>query len=117
MPWMLQNHIKFTRFGAMAVTKPYKIIRCGATYATKPYKFISFGAMDITKPYKFTSFGATYVAKPYKMCTAMYVTKPYKIYMLWGHGCYQPLYNLYALGPWMSPNHVNLLGHACHQTL
>ncbi len=38
MPWMLQNHIKFTRVGAMAVTKPYKIIRCGVTYATKPYK-------------------------------------------------------------------------------
>ena len=96
---MLQHHVKFTRFGAMAVTKPYKIIRCGATYATKPYKFISFRAMDITKPCKFSSFGATYVTKPYKNVYGHVRHQTIQIYMLWGNGCYQPLYNLYALGP------------------
>ena len=43
---MSPNHIKFTGFGAMDFTKPYK----GAMDVTKPYKFIGFGAMDFTKP-------------------------------------------------------------------
>ncbi len=48
---------------------------------TKPYKCIVYGAMDVTKPYKFIGFGAVYVTKPI---------------------------NLQCLGPWMSPNRINL---------
>ncbi len=71
---------EFIRFGAMDV-KPYTFIRCGAMNVTKPYEFIRFGAMDGPKPYEFIRFGA------------MYVTKPYEF--IW-------------LGPWMSPNHINV---------
>ena len=52
--------------------------------------------MDATKPCELISFGA------------MDVTKPYKIYTLWGHVCHQTLRHCYALGPWMSPNPMNL---------
>ena len=55
---MLPNPVKFTRFGAMDVTKPYQLIEFGAMDVTKPCKFIGFGAMDVTKPYEFIRCGA-----------------------------------------------------------
>ncbi len=35
-------------FGAIAITKPYKLIGFGAIAITKPYKFIGFRAIAIT---------------------------------------------------------------------
>jgi hypothetical protein len=50
---MSPNLMKFISFGALDVTKPYKLIGFGAIDVTKPYKFIGFGAIDVIKPYTF----------------------------------------------------------------
>ncbi len=46
---------EFIGFGAMDVTKPYKLMGFGglAMHVAKPYKFIGFGAMDVTKSIEF----------------------------------------------------------------
>jgi hypothetical protein len=57
-----------------------------------PYEFIGFGAMDATKTYDFIGFGAMDATKTYEFIRfgAMVV----------------------SLGPWLSPNPMNLQGLA-----
>ncbi len=96
MLWGHVCHQTLEIYKAMDVTKPYKFVCFGAMYITKTYKLIGFGAMDVTKKCKCICFGA------------MDFTKLCEIYTLWGHGCHQTQCNLYALGPWLSPNLIDL---------
>jgi hypothetical protein len=70
---------KFTRFGAIDVTKPNKCIMFGAIDVTKPCKLIGFGAINVTKSQKFIWFGA------------IDVTTHIYIYNVGGYRCHQTL--------------------------
>jgi hypothetical protein len=56
-----------------------------------------YASVDVTKAYKFIGFGTRYV------------TKPYELHRVWCHGCQQTPINLYALGPWMTPDLIKFI--------
>ncbi len=95
---------KFIRFGAMDVTKLYKLICFGGRYQTlqilyglgpgmspNPVNLYGLGAMDVTKPCKCIGFVAMDGTRPYKFRRfgVMDVTKPFK-FICFG-GCHQTL--------------------------
>jgi hypothetical protein len=103
-PWMSPN--------------PLNLYALGRWVSPNLNKFLHFGAMDVAKPYKiYTLWGhgchqsllinrAVDVTKPYKFIHvgAMDATNPCKLIGPWMSP--NPI-NLYALGPWMSPNPKN----------